>query len=122
MARTLLVVEDEPAIAALLALVLGEEGYRVAVAGDGRAALRRLAQGGYDLVLSDIMMPRLDGLGLARAMGADPALRAIPLVLMSAVRPPTNGVARYAAFLPKPFDLDELLDTVRRLVGPDQER
>ena len=122
MARTLLVVEDEPSIAALLALVLGEEGYRVAVAGDGRAALRRLAEGGYDLVVSDIMMPHLDGLGLARAMGADPALRAIPLVLMSAVHPPTNGVARYAAFLPKPFDLDELLDTVGRLVGPDQER
>ena len=119
MARTLLVVEDEPAIAALLALVLGEEGYRVAVAGDGRAALRRLAEDRYDLVLSDIMLPHLDGLGLARAMHADPDLRAIPLILMSAVRPPLDGVARYAAFLPKPFDLDELLDTVARLVPPE---
>ena len=119
MARTLLVVEDEPSIAALLALVLGEEGYRVAVAGDGRAALRRLAEGGYDLVLSDIMMPRLDGLGLARAMGADPALRAIPLILMSAVHLPRDGVARYAAFLAKPFDLDALLATVARLLNPD---
>lgn len=119
MARTLLVVEDEPSIADLLALVLEAEGYRVVVVGDGRAALRRLAEGGCDLVLSDVMLPYLDGLGLARAMDADPALHALPLVLMSAVHRPPDGVPPYAAFLPKPFDLDKLLDMVARLLGPD---
>ncbi len=119
MAWTLLVVEDEPSIADLLALALGAEGYRVVVVGDGRAALRRLAEGDCDLVLSDVMLPHLDGLGLARAMQADPALRTIPLVLMSAVHQPRDGVPPYAAFLPKPFALDVLLATVARLLGPE---
>ncbi len=119
MALTLLVVEDEPSIADLLALVLEAEGYRVVLAGDGRAALVRLVEDAYDLVLSDVMLPYLDGLALARAMHADPALRAIPLILMSAVHQPLDGVAAYAAFLPKPFDLDVLLATVARLLGPD---
>jgi CheY-like chemotaxis protein len=117
MARAILVAEDEPSIADLLELALRLEGYRVVVVGDGRAALRRLGEGAYDLVLSDVMMPHLDGLALARAMGADPALRAIPLVLMSAVHQPLDGVATYAAFLPKPFDLDHLLALVARLLG-----
>jgi CheY-like chemotaxis protein len=119
MARTLLVVEDEPSIADLLLLALRLAGYRVEVVGDGRAALRRLAEERYDLVLSDVMLPYLDGLGLARAMQDDPALRAIPLVLMSAVHQPPDGVVPYAAFLAKPFDLDRLLATVARLLGPD---
>lgn len=119
MPRSILVVEDEPSIADLLAPALEAEGYRVEVAGDGRAALRRLAEERYDLVLSDIMMPYLDGLGLARAMRADPALRAIPLVLMSAVHQPPDGIVEYAAFLPKPFNLDRLLATVARALGPE---
>ena len=119
MPRRILVVEDEPSIAHLLALALGEEGYEVAVAADGRAALGRLAEARPDLVLSDAMMPHLDGAGLAAAMHADPALRDIPLVLMSAVHTPPDGAAPHAAFLPKPFDLDDLLATVARLLGPD---
>ncbi len=118
MARTLLVVEDEPSIANLLALVLRTEGYQVEVVGNRRAALRRIAEEQYDLDLSDVMMPYLDGLGLARAMHADPALHAIPLVLMSAVHRSPNGDAPHAAFLTKPFNVDRLLATVTRLLAP----
>ena len=113
MPRLLLVVEDEPSIADLLRLMLEGAGYQVAVVGDGRAALARLAAGPVDLALSDNMMPYLDGVGLARALAADPALRAIPLVLMSA-GPPPGDAAPHAAFLPKPFDLGKLLATVAR--------
>ena len=119
MPRTLLVVEDEPSIADLLALVLQEAGCQVAVVGDGRVALRRLTEGRYDLVVSDVMLPFLDGAALARAMQADPALCAIPLVLMSAGHVAAVGVAPHAAFLRKPFDLEELLAIVGRLLGPD---
>ena len=120
MARTLLVVEDEPSIADLLNLTLTGEGYRLVVVGDGRAALRLLAEGGYDLVLSDVMMPFVDGLGLARAMHTDPALRAIPLILMSAAHGATVWSVPHAAFIPKPFDLELPLTTVARLLGRDQ--
>ena len=116
MPRHLLVVDDEADIAAMVRLALEDAGYRVAVAGDGRAALRLLGEARYDLVLSDVMMPYLDGAGLAAAMRADPALRAIPLVLMSAAHAAAARGVPHAAFLPKPFDLDQLIRTVARLV------
>ena len=119
MPRHLLVVDDEADLADLLRFVLEEAGYRVAVAGDGRAALRRLAEGGCDLVVSDVMMPFLDGAGLAAAMRADPALRDIPLVLMSAAHAAAAQRAPHAAFLLKPFDVSVILATVTRLIGPD---
>ena len=119
MVRTLLVVEDEPSIADLLHLALAGEGYRIVVVGDGRAALRRLAEGGYDLVLSDLMLPFLDGAALALAMHADPALRALPLILLSAAHGAAARAVPHAAFLAKPFDLELLLATVARLLGPD---
>ena len=119
MPRTLLVVEDEPSIAELVRLILEGAGHRVTVAGDGWAALRRLGEAPYDLVVSDVMLPFLDGVALARAMQADPALRATPLVLMSAGHVAAVGVAPHAAFLRKPFDLEEFLAIVGRLLGPD---
>lgn len=119
MVRTLLVVEDESSIADLLSLALTGEGYRIVVARDGRAARRRLAEGGYDLVLSDVMMPFLDGSALALAMHADPALRGIPLILLSAAHGAAARAVPHAAFLAKPFDLELLLALVARLLGPD---
>ncbi len=69
-------------------------------------------------MLSDVMLPFLDGVGLARAMATDPALRAIPLVLMSAAHRPPDGAVPHTAFIAKPFDLDALLATVGRLLAP----
>ena len=85
-------------------------------AGDGREALASLAAHPVALVLSDVMMPHLDGRGLARTMHADPAHRAIPLVLLSAAGATVVRDAPHAAFLPKPFNLDALLATVARLL------
>jgi CheY-like chemotaxis protein len=121
MLRTILVVEDEPSLADILRLMLEMAGYAVAVAGDGRAALGRLAEARYDLVLSDMMMPLLDGAGLAAAMHADPALRAIPLILMSALHRSPDGAVPHAAFLRKPFDYERLLATVARVLGQEAE-
>ena len=122
MPRHILVVEDEPSIAALLRLALESVGHTVTLAGDGREALGRLAAAPPDLVLSDVMMPFLDGWGLAAAMRADPALRDIPLIMMSAVHTLPDGAAHHAAFLPKPFDLGELLATVARVLGDEQPK
>lgn len=70
-----LVVDDEPAIASLLADLLELDGYRVATAPNGRAALDRLQAGGFDAIVSDVRMPELDGLGLYREVERlDPAL------------------------------------------------
>jgi two-component system NtrC family sensor kinase len=73
--KTILVVEDETAVATTLARLLAIDGHRVTIAPDGLAALDRLAEGQYDLILSDIKMPGLDGLGFYREIErAHPAM------------------------------------------------
>ena len=113
---TILVVEDEISIAELLQFLLERAGYRVAIAGDGREALRLLDEVRPDLVLSDVMMPYIDGRELARTMQTDVEYRSIPVVLMSAA--PQNIVRSvpHAAFIPKPFEYREILEVVARVL------
>lgn len=114
---TILVVEDEPSIADLLAVLLEAEGYRVMVAGNGREALERIAVSRPDLVLSDVMMPGMDGRELCRRLERQPNHSRIPVVLMSAVsHPKTLTDCHAAAFVEKPFDIDKLLATVRQVL------
>lgn len=114
---TILVVEDEIAIAELLQLMLEWEGYRVVTAGDGREGLRLLAETRPDLVLSDVMMPYIDGRELARTMQTDMKYRDIPVVLMSAAPRSIMRGAPHAAFIAKPFEYREILDTVARVLA-----
>lgn len=108
--KRVLVVDDEFDLAEAAQLILEAEGYEVITAGDGLEALHRLEEHQPDLVLTDMMMPRLDGRGMIEQMQAHPRWREIPVVLMSAVRPALPAGTR--SFLKKPFDLDELTDTV----------
>jgi len=120
--KTILVVEDEFAIADMLSASLEDEGYRVVLASNGREGLLRLAdtQIHADLVLCDVMMPVLDGREMRKTMKADPALKDIPVVLMSAAEEAstTNGIV--GPFLSKPFDLENLLKIIEEQIGkPD---
>ncbi len=105
---TVLVVEDEPVIRELMAMLLEDEGYAVHQAVDGLEALETVEQNGIDLVLSDVKMPRLDGASLARHLctRGDP----IPVVLMSAVNAEVDlpGVR----FLRKPVNCEHLLTII----------
>ena len=119
---TVLIVEDEFAIADLLELVLTDGGYRVVLAGNGRQGLERLAKGPLpDLVICDYMMPVLDGVGLIRAMQENEAQRGIPCVVMSsmpeaAIRARITG---YAAYVQKPFQLAAMVQLVTSILdGP----
>ena len=115
---TVLVVEDEEPILALLSALLEDEGYRVATARNGREGLDCLALVHPDAVLCDVMMPVLDGATLCRYIQSHPAYRSIPVVLMSAAAAPlTSAACRYAAFLAKPFTLDAVLDVLERVIG-----
>ena len=116
--KTILVVDDEVTIADMLCAVLQDEGYHVVTAANGREGLARIEETHPDLVLSDVMMPVLDGRELARAMEANPHHQTIPLVLMSAVGESIiKDDCTYAAFVAKPFDLDQLLGTIEGLIG-----
>ncbi len=116
-ARVILVMEDEDAIAALLRTLLEEEGYTVMLAPNGREGLRLLREERVDLVMSDTMMPQVDGREVARAMRADAAYDGIPLVLMSSAGARIVTGVPYTAFLTKPFELDTLFARVARLLS-----
>jgi CheY-like chemotaxis protein len=99
-------------------LVLKYEGYQVLTAGNGKEALACLGLAKVDLVLSDVMMPGMDGKELGRRLAADPAHRSIPFVVMSAM----YNVAQFdgcnpTAFIRKPFDVEQLLNVVARVLG-----
>jgi CheY-like chemotaxis protein len=117
--RTVLVVDDEYGIVEVLVLALEDQGYRVLSAADGKEGLERLAESRPDLVMLDFMMPRMDGPAMAQAMRADPALRDIPIVMMSAVgeAPIRDRFTGYAKFLRKPFRIQAALDLVATLIG-----
>jgi CheY-like chemotaxis protein len=110
---TILIVDDEVVIAEAVAAVLEDEGYRVATATNGADGLARAADLRPDLVLVDMMMPVMDGEEMCRRLRESPATRGIPVVVMSAVHRSLRELPfDHAAFLPKPFDLDTLLDTI----------
>ena len=113
--KKVLVVDDEPALLDVLAQVLADEGYAVATARDGEHALRQAERERPDLVLMDVMMPRLDGRDALRRLRVHPDLRAVPVILTSAGVPAAQ-VEPGVAFLRKPFDLDRLLALVARLL------
>jgi CheY-like chemotaxis protein len=112
---TVLIVEDEFAIADLLEMVLTDEGYRVLMAANGRQGLERLAEEPRpDLIISDYMMPVLDGAGLIQAMRESEAQRDIPYIVMSSM-PEANvreRIGGYAAFVRKPFQLAAMVRLV----------
>ena len=116
-AAKILVVDDEPAIRELIVAVLEDEGYQAIGAGSGSRALELLPEERPDLVLMDIMMPEMDGREALRRMREQPELAAIPVVMMSAAFAPDRVGQRVAAFLPKPFDLDYLLETVAHILA-----
>ncbi len=115
----MLVVDDDPVIVRLLRVNFEMEGYEVATAADGEEALAAVRSSRPDIVVSDVMMPRLDGLALASALKADPALAAIPVILLSAKAQSADvdaGLEVADAYMTKPFDPLELLERVAALI------
>lgn len=115
---TVLVVDDEPALLALVTEVLRDEGYAVVTARDGRDALAAFAAELPALVLMDVMMPVMDGPTAYRAMRAQPSNGAVPIVMTSAGAGPDRLDPDIDGFLSKPYDLEALLAVVARLAGP----
>ncbi|WP_322041845.1 response regulator [Paraburkholderia sp. J67] len=116
MATVLLVDDDINALNALKELV-GQEGYRVRTAEDGTVALRSALADPPDVVISDCMMPHMDGLSLMREMRRNSTLASVPLVLVSAlVTLPAD--ADVVGFLRKPFAVSQLLDILHRIAAP----
>jgi adenylate cyclase len=116
----ILAVDDLPDNLEILRLRLESQGYQVATAADGVEALQRLGELDPDLVLLDVAMPRLDGIEVVRTMRADPALNAIPVILVTAKSDTRDVVEGLDAggddYLTKPFEHAALLARVRSML------
>ena len=116
----MLVVEDDVAVRFLMGVVLGEDlGARVVEAASGPDAVAAAAQAQPSLVILDLMLPGFDGVEVLRRLRADPATRDIPVVAMSAAAGGSQALAEgRAAFLQKPFDLDDVVAAARQALIP----
>lgn len=117
---TVLVVEDEPALATMLRYNLEKQGFRVDEATDGQEALTRISESQPDLVLLDWMLPTLSGIEVCRQLRRKPATRDLPVIMLTAraedqdaVRGLNTGVDDYVT---KPFNMDMLLARMRALL------
>ena len=121
MTSCILIVDDECNQRRALAIGLRLEGFDIVEAADGFEALDRVSERAIDLAIIDVMMPRMNGLDLARRLGATHP--AIPLVLTSAYHLSQRQIERAGipaiAFVPKPYSLDDLTRFLRdRLPAP----
>jgi diguanylate cyclase (GGDEF)-like protein len=116
-----LVVDDEPDKRSLLTIALQMAGYEVRTANDGEAGLAAVQSYQPDLIITDVMMPKLDGYELARRVRANPQTKFIPVIIQTAARNDAAGV-RYGAevgalgYITDPTDIDLMLARVRTLL------
>ncbi len=119
--KKILIVEDQEDIREVIRITLELEKYELHDAVDGADGLRKTQQMRPDLVLSDVMMPGMDGLELCKQIKGDPALRRTKVVLLSARGQPADrqaGISAGAdAYLSKPYGPLDLLATVKRAIG-----
>lgn len=115
-----LVIEDEPHIRELLALHLGLEGVQVSECGDGAEALEAIAARTFDLVVLDLMLPRIDGLTVCAAIRRSPLNAETPVLILTARREEADTVLGLETgaddYLTKPFGIREFVARVRALL------
>lgn len=118
--KRILVVDDEIYIVHILEFSLTMEGYSVLTASDGEEALRVIDQERPDLVVLDIMMPKLDGYEVCKRLRQDEQFRNLPVILLSAKGRPVDREAGLAVgaddYITKPFSPRKLLEKMRELL------
>ncbi len=123
MTKTVLVVEDEPNIILSLEFLIKEAGYNVRVALDGEEALKAVAEEAPDVVLLDIMIPKRDGYDVCKTIRADPALKDLHIIMLTARGLETEkekGLAMGAdEYITKPFSTRELTQKLKQHLGSE---
>ena len=116
----LLLVDDEPGLRSAVQAYLEDEGFAVTTAVDGEDGWSKAQELIPDVVISDVMMPRLDGYGLLRRLRDDERLGGTPVIFLTAKGMTADRIEGFQAgcddYIPKPFDPDELVARVRNVV------
>ncbi|REG50241.1 response regulator receiver domain-containing protein [Paraburkholderia sp. BL6669N2] len=116
--HSILLVDDEPEILAAWRLILENEGYEVACASNGVEAVARVAAHVPALIITDWMMPLMDGAELCRRLKAMPALATVPIIMHTAVPPTESAGKNWDICLRKPVGATLFLTTVAQLCKP----
>jgi DNA-binding response OmpR family regulator len=120
MSHRILIVDDQPDLAGLMADMLGDAGYAIRTADNGRDALAEIQSDPPDLLLLDVHMPELDGYEVAAMLKADPATATIPIIMVSALDGRGSKVIGLESgaedYLSKPVDPAELIAKIRNLL------
>jgi adenylate cyclase len=118
---SVLIIDDDPVIQLLLRVNFEQDGYQVETASDGEEGLKKAKELQPDLTLLDVLMPKLDGIEVLKALRQDPATRDLTIALLSAKSDDADlseGMAAGAnAYMTKPFDPLALLEQVRNLMA-----
>ena len=117
----ILIVDDEPNIVLALELLMKREGYEIRTVGDGEAAVEAAKQFRPDLILLDVMMPRMDGYEVCQRLRADPALKDVAIVMLTAKGREVErekGMALGAdLYITKPFSTRDVVSKVREVLA-----
>lgn len=121
MSANLLIVDDSTSMRQMVAFALSGGGYNVKEAEDGVAALEVAKTQKFDAVITDVNMPRMDGIELIRQLRALPSYKFTPLLMLTtesgADKKSEGKAAGATGWLVKPFDPEQLLATVRKVLG-----
>ena len=120
MAARILVVEDEEGIREIEKIVLEKDGYTVDTAEDARVGLEKASRGGFDLIISDIMMPGMDGFQLIQELRKVPGAKGVPVIFITAMeeqRDKIKGLNLGAVeYITKPFSTRDLLEKIKEVL------
>ena len=126
MAQRILVIDDEPDLLELVRVNLEQSGYQVETAASGRAALEALQRGPPDLIVLDLMLPDVPGLEICRQVRSDPALRHLPIIMLTAKADEVDRVVGFELgaddYVTKPFSPRELALRVAAVLRREASR
>lgn len=115
--KKILVVDDEPEIREIIRFYLEEDGYEVLEAECGKDAIKLAKDLLPDLITLDIMMPEMDGFQVGRVLKDDPRTKSIPIIILSVLEDRHDYRLGIAGYISKPFNKEELLRSVRAVLG-----
>ncbi len=121
MSKIIMTVDDSASVRQMVAFTLREAGYQVLEAADGRDALSKLDGAAIQMVITDLNMPNLDGIGLIRSLRANAAYKFVPIVMLTtesqAEKKQEGKSAGATGWIVKPFNPEQLLAVVRKVLG-----
>ena len=121
MEKTILTVDDSSTVRLVLSATLKEAGYKVIEAKDGQDAIEKLEKGKVNMLITDLNMPKVDGIDLIRHVRRNPACRFMPIIMLTTEADDTKRQEGKAAgasgWIVKPFKPEQLIGVVKKVLG-----